>query len=385
MTYNSLPPPYPGARIGIQRAHKTKKGAQQYRLNYRAEDGTRVRPVIGTKREAENAAAPLQKQAYEAKAFGWAPGRRTSLTLGKLSEMHLGRKRELAAVRVYACVWRRILEWFGEDRVVRTITPSQVQEYIVWLRSLPANWRHGDDALRENARATGVDPWGDRKRIGGPAANKHLAVLHSAFDMAIEDKALDENPVRRSLFAPKVERHRVPRGNELPRMLAALSPAVRLAALIASETCLRESNIAALDWERVNLERRTIYVAKTKSGTSVLAPMASFTHRSLVAWRAERPTDDPRVFPSNVDGAHICNAWRRTKKALGIHGLNFHDLRRYAATRMLAANVPLDVVMRIGGWKNPDILLKIYASLDDTRVQDALAKIEAYFAQSAER
>ena len=373
MSATTLPPPRPGAKVSVQRAFKTKDGKVRFRVTYMDATGTRQRVVMGTRQQAEDAAGPLRKMAYESKAFGWRPA--PVATMATLRDLHVERTRELVSARKNLERWPLILEWFGPTTLISAVLPSDVALFRRWLLTLPSGRREGDADARALARATGADPWGDRKRHSPTTANRYLSTLGGAFSLAVEDRLATDNPVKPSHYSREKKRTRVPQGDEFARMLAAVNPQVRLAAIIASETCLRQASIAGLTWDRVSLERRTIFVPDTKARVPVLVPISQALHVELAAWRAKHG-DRPRVL--TCSGAHIADRWRKTRDHLGISGLRFHDLRRAAATKLLSAGVPLDVVMAIGGWRKADTLIGVYASINDARISDARDKIDTF-------
>jgi integrase len=86
---------------------------------------------------------------------------------------------------------------------------------------------------------------------------------------------------------------------------------------------------------------------------------------NAAAW--EVASDDGFVFSTEPDGkrpwrpTRVTQAWGRVRDRLGLHDVRFHDLRHFAATRLLDAGfAAADVAARLG-HANPAITHRLYA------------------------
>jgi integrase len=71
------------------------------------------------------------------------------------------------------------------------------------------------------------------------------------------------------------------------------------------------------------------------------------------------------------------NWWNRAEKLAGlanVKGLGWHGLRRKFATDLQEA--PLKLLCELGGWKEPQTLLKCYQHPDEGALREALARRE---------
>ncbi|MCL7984051.1 MAG: hypothetical protein M8872_02175 [marine benthic group bacterium] len=69
------------------------------------------------------------------------------------------------------------------------------------------------------------------------------------------------------------------------------------------------------------------------------------------------------------------DSWKRMDKLANLEhvsGLGWHDLRRKFATDLSGAS--LKHLSRLGGWKDPQTILKCYQSADEESMQAALAE-----------
>ena len=69
------------------------------------------------------------------------------------------------------------------------------------------------------------------------------------------------------------------------------------------------------------------------------------------------------------------NIWRKAEARAGLerrHGRGWHSLRRKFATEIMYE--PLSIVCRLGGWKDPETVLKCYQRPDEDDLRDALKR-----------
>ncbi len=157
---------------------------------------------------------------------------------------------------------------------------------------------------------------------------------------------------------------------------------------VALFTGLRNGELFALRWDRVNLEKRQILVncswsqkdgfKSTKSGNdrvveipNTLLPLL----RELKIKSAETDFVLPRL--NRWDRGEQAYDLRLFLKAIGLPEIRFHDLRASWATLLLDKNVAPSKVMSMGGWADINTMLiymrKAGISIrDSTNVLDGL-------------
>lgn len=97
--------------------------------------------------------------------------------------------------------------------------------------------------------------------------------------------------------------------------------------LFAMETAMRAGEIVGLTWDRVDKERRVARLTHTKNGRAREVPLSSEAIRLLEAL----PEMDP-VF--GLTNRQIDVLWRKVRDKAQATGLNFHDSRHAAITRL---------------------------------------------------
>jgi hypothetical protein len=86
----------------------------------------------------------------------------------------------------------------------------------------------------------------------------------------------------------------------------------------------------------------------------------------------------PRIPGSGVPGISFGDWWQWLEALAGVPhqpGLGWHALRRKFATEL--KHVPLKDLCYLGGWKDPQTVLKCYQRPDETTMREALASRKA--------
>lgn len=125
----------------------------------------------------------------------------------------------------------------------------------------------------------------------------------------------------------------------------------------AIETAMRRGEIISLEWENINLDKKTAYLPDTKNGSSRTVPLSS---RAIALLQGlERSVG--KVFC--VNGDSVGKAFRRVTDKAGIVDLRFHDLRHEATSRLFERGLQVMEVASITGHKDL-AMLKRYTHLD---------------------
>ena len=226
--------------------------------------------------------------------------------------------------------------------------------------------------------STEVARWRDRrlKEVTGGTVNREIDVLSTVFNHARREWGIHvENPI------PLVKRPEKARARdrrlsheEESYLLAALTGGVRqqdgtftkgarnpwLLPLVrlALETAMRRGELLALQWENVDLKRRTAHLPDTKNGDARTVPLSTTAVGILRALpsrpKAERGKPVERaagpVFPTTAmalrkgftraieraqqDYLADCQAARRKPQPGFLSDVHFHDTRHEAASRL---------------------------------------------------
>lgn len=201
--------------------------------------------------------------------------------------------------------------------------------------------------------------------VSGETVRKELALLSKLIKTAMREWgiALPGNPVANvSKPPPSKPRERRLKEGEEARLMASLDRCrnryMRPLAELAIETAMRQGELLALQWDRVDLKRRIAFLPETKNGEARAVPLSS---RAVAILQDLPRSIDGRVFP--ISQGLVVQAWGHAVKRAGLENLHFHDLRHEALSR-LAERGDLSVLelAQISGHKTLQ-MLKRYTHL----------------------
>ena len=281
------------------------------------------------------------------------------------------------------------------DRYQREVTPrkkgADVEVYrIKALQALPLSSRtlagiRGAEVakFRDNELARGLAP---------STVMKGLALLSHLFEIARKEWGIEvDNPVKK-ISKPKVDNARERRlsADETRYLLAALDEpgdAVKTLdgdrrnewtpkiARWAIETAMRQGEILALDWQHVDLDKRTAHLPETKNGTTRTVPLSTAAVALIQPAGNVKRLRRGKVFPTTASalkqsfsravarGRRLyladCKREGREPDPGILEDLTFHDLRHEATIR-LAEKLQMHVLMRVTGHKDTRMLARYY-------------------------
>jgi integrase len=280
--------------------------------------------------------------------------------------------------------------------------------------------RYDDDAKRyiaphlggrELQKLTTLDLERWHGELLGRLAPQTVRHAHRLLGQALA-RAVKHNLVVRNVAA--IERAPAPRGKEieilraehLGAMLAALEGhPMHAPAVTAVYTGLRRSELLAMKWESVDLDRATLEVVEAleetrEHGVRAKAPksergrrrisLPAVVVRTLRAHKVaqlERRVATGRgrqglVFPG-PDGSRwpprrFSVEWRRAVHKYGLPRVTWHALRHTHASQLIAAGVDVVTISKRLGHASADFTLRVYSHLfaeDDRKAADAIDRL----------
>jgi integrase len=173
--------------------------------------------------------------------------------------------------------------------------------------------------------------------------------------MAYDNGLVETNPMRRVhklREAPARERYLT--SEEEKRLFAVLvgrRAHLRPIVVVALQTGMRQGEILGLKWEHLDFDRKSIYVAHTKTGRPRRLPMSKPVEVELRSLKQDAEPDE-HVFSYARTGLKLTtfrHAWEGACKQARISELRFHDLRHTFATRLRAKGVhEMDIMTLLG-------------------------------------
>lgn len=152
---------------------------------------------------------------------------------------------------------------------------------------------------------------------------------------------------------------------------------LRQMARFALATGLRRANITGLKWADVDLTRDVAWVqaVHAKGKRRICVPLSADAKQVLLEQFSKRVhrelvfTGRNNEMVTNVTG----DAWQKALKNAGLpKTTRFHDLRHTWASWHAMNGTPREVLQKLGGWANSD-MVDVYASLSPTMVNSYAA------------
>ena len=206
-------------------------------------------------------------------------------------------------------------------------------------------------------------------------------MLKMCLERAVKEELLIRNPCD-NVVLPKVEREEM-KILKPENIKAYLAEAERRGCLpmMFLELCsgLRKGELAALLWEDLDIENRTISINKQATrvkggGVKVTRPKTATSIRKepipqqavdLLIQEHEKHPDSPYMFPSPVTGDMLYpdslnDINEKILDAIGVERVRFHDLRHTFATIALQSGVDIRTVSGMLGHADPGFTLRTY-------------------------
>ncbi|HAC90919.1 MAG TPA: hypothetical protein DCF63_09845 [Planctomycetaceae bacterium] len=283
-------------------------------------DGRRVSRTFHTKGEADL----------------WAAKQRMTVTPATVSNISLYDlcvrwHERYADSRKYPIRERQRIEWFKDDPLFKT-------------------------KLKELSGKAVAD-WRDRQTTSPATVNRDWNLFSAICTTAIKEMdLLVENPFAKAkrLNEPPA-RKRVPTDAELQEIRKWSNDHIWNVIVFATETGMRQSDIANLHWDDVRPKSAILH--KTKNGDQREVPLS----KKAIEAMGERGLGS--VF--GLKAPQINYWWKQAVLQARVDGLRFHDLRAYACVKMSKVLQPYELA-KVMGWRNLSEVMTYYRkSADD--------------------
>jgi integrase len=213
---------------------------------------------------------------------------------------------------------------------------------------------------------------------GKYSANRVVELLCTMFNRAREWGWSGENPAAGVKAFKERKRERFLQAEELPAffesLAAELNGIVRDYILVSLLTGARRSNVQAMQWSQLSLERGVWVVpAEEAKGNEVLSVALSPVVIRILENRRASATSE-WVFPGHGATGHLVEpktAWKRILKRAGLTDLRLHDLRRSLGSWEAATGASLPIIGKSLGHKSL-AATQVYARLNLDPVRAAV-------------
>jgi integrase len=209
--------------------------------------------------------------------------------------------------------------------------------------------------------------WKSKRQWKPSTVNRVLAVAGSILTRCADPDTwnmLSRAPKVPLFDLPKTERKWVTREKAV-ELLKRFPQHTRDMAIVALATGLRKSNVAELQWDRIDLVRCCCHVPgyETKSGEPIPVALNADAMQVLLRWRAlheemgDEWSDEVHryvfVYRRRAPIQKLTTAmWRRECAAIGLAGLTFHNMRHTWASWQVQAGTTPRILQDLGGWSS---------------------------------
>lgn len=308
-------------------------------------NGRRIRQSARTKyqEEAEALLIKLKHDAFQEGLLGIKPKRSWQDAVVR----YLVVKANLRSIGDVKRICRKLDPYFGH------LTLDQITGDLIW--------RVMQDELKKGNKPATV--------------NRYLALIRCLLRMARDEWQWITSFPKIRMLTGEVERDRWLNRDEAARLISVCPP--HLAALVrfALATGCRAGEIKGLEWNRVDLERKTAWLNHTKNGTPRGVPL----NREAVAVLEEQQGKHARfyfTYDGKAIGWEVTNsAWHSALGKAGIKDFRFHDLRHTWASWHRQAGTSCDELKDLGGWKSR-VMVDRYAKYATEHLAVAASRIE---------
>ena len=162
---------------------------------------------------------------------------------------------------------------------------------------------------------------------------------------------------------------------EAKRLIASMPPHLKDVVLFALSTGLRHQNIVDLEWSKVFLLDKHMYVASSDSKNK--SPLSiPLNQTALDVLNRQLGKHKTRVFICAGEPLKYANqdAFYTAVKRAGIEDFRFHDLRHTWASWHVQNGTSLQELQKLGGWKDFNCVLR-YAHLSSKQLQNAACNL----------
>jgi integrase len=213
------------------------------------------------------------------------------------------------------------------------------------------------------------------KSSGFYMANRVLALVKVLFNFAIAQGHPIINPAARLSPFEEISRERFLQPEELPKFFAAVdaepSEKIRDFIYLALYTGQRKSNVQAMRWEDLDLDRKVWRIPQTKTGKHEV-PLSAPAMEIIL--RRQEIKEGDYVLPGRHGDGHLqdpMRQWRDILTKAGVKDLKIHDLRRSPGSWQTAAGASTQVVGKTLGHVRPETTA-IYARVNLQTVRDSV-------------
>ncbi|WP_245410219.1 tyrosine-type recombinase/integrase [Falsochrobactrum shanghaiense] len=221
----------------------------------------------------------------------------------------------------------------------------------------------------------------ERKRAGISDGTIHTELGHLRMVLVWAEKhgLIDKAPYIERPQKPEPKDRYMTRDEAKRIINEARTPHLRLAFHLMLATAARVTALLELTWDRVDMDRRLIYLRDPNDPTRrkgrAIVPINATLLAALQEARGGALTDYVIEWAGQPVKSLKKGIATAADKA-GLEGISAHVFRHTAAVWMVEAGVPMEEVSQYLGHKNVNITRKVYAKYSPTHLRRAAEALE---------
>ena len=178
----------------------------------------------------------------------------------------------------------------------------------------------------------------------------------------------------------------IPEEDQVKELLASVAgTALEIPILLAALGPMRRGEICALTMEDIDFDQNIVHVRKSMvrnndGSYSVKQPKSEAGNRDILYPAAVIQKIQEQGYVTHCNPGTISRNFIRHLERHDLPVCRFHDLRHYAASFLLALNIPPVYVMERGGWQTDQTMKRYVHALDKQRKEFAEQASSAFSA-----
>lgn len=212
-------------------------------------------------------------------------------------------------------------------------------------------------------------------RVTNATINRQLEVVRRILHLARDEWMWLQGFPKVKMLKEPVRRVRYLSYEEADRLLGTLPKHLKPVVQFALATGCRAGEILAMEWQRVDLDRRAAWLehGATKSEDARGIPLIEEAIAALTSVQGQHPRWCFTYRGERM--SEVGEAFKRSLRRCGIEDFRFHDLRHTWASWHVMNGTSLQSLMELGGWKSYEMVLR-YAHLAPDHLHGSAANIE---------
>ncbi|WP_235428088.1 site-specific integrase [Xenorhabdus khoisanae] len=350
--------------------------------------GKRIKQSLGTedKRQAQELHDKLRADLWRVDKFGDFP----DVSFEEACVRWLEEKSEKKSLDTDKSLMGFWLEHFS-GCLLKDITSAKIYAAVSKMqnRLALARWQIQKEACIKKGKDI---PIYTPQPVSQSTKASYLALIKSILRAAEREwKWLDKAPIIK-VNQPKNRRIRWLEHHEALRLIEECPEPLKSVVRFALATGLRRSNIVNLEWQQIDMQRKTAWVnpEESKSGKAIGVALNDtacqilrdqignhhkwvFVHKEPA--KRNDGTDTPAIRKMRVDNNR---SWYSALRRAGIEDFRFHDLRHTWASWLVQSGVPLSALQEMGGWESIEMVRR-YAHLAPKHLTEHAKQLDAIF------